>query len=517
MDRQTMRGALGVAWALVALVAWPLTALGQSNFMDTRLTWTFGDDDVLSQAGETFPDNPLPNISDRDAYELFYENLNTRYDGRENISHLVLYKSVPSFLDERLTVDLAAVLLVDFAALYGSVDSVASVFRDDGSYIRLVYNWSRTRPSDGLELVLFPLSSERFRVGYLWDLSWGGGSSFTRNASWLSPAIKLQVQYGNLYAFLGLKTAVLNQEVEVPVEGEETETTLQFVSETNYGGLGGLGLDALPWLRFDLSGGFFQMGTFPISGLRAQPVYGYGGAVRLVFHQGIPIETSPDFLLYRNDPAAVQALATREQYVPGQFSWSLSLEGHVIGQHLAFREATGQTREQMGWAAALQLALKYGYLRAHVTGLARDAAFMLQCTPSLVPFLAIEADGVTVTPEYWGALGVDYYFARPRLTLGGSAGVQIPAFYEAETSNVGWVLDDHGFSRELPAGDDPTPVIASRVFLQWDAASILSLLLSVQYVRDANHTRRSQTAYGDRLVYTDADSLGFFLTAQGRF
>ena len=212
--------------------------------MDVRLTWTFGDDDVLHRAGDE-PDSPLPSIGDRDDYELFYENLNTRYDGRENLTHLVLYKSVPSLLDDRLTVDIGAVMLIDFAALYENSDYVINVFRDDGSYIRLVYNWNQTRPNDGLEVVLFPLDSDRFRVGYLYDLSWGGYESFSTGAAALSPGFKLQLRLGNLYTFVGMKVAIVNQERLME------DNTIQTVREANYGGLAGVGMDVLPWLRFD--------------------------------------------------------------------------------------------------------------------------------------------------------------------------------------------------------------------------------------------------------------------------
>ena len=64
-----------------------------------------------------------------------------------------------------------------------------------------------------------------------------------------------------------------------------------------------------------------RSGTFPIGGLRTEPVYAYGGSARVVFHQGIPIGLSSDFRLYRNDPDAEASIARREDYVPGRLSW----------------------------------------------------------------------------------------------------------------------------------------------------------------------------------------------------
>lgn len=486
----------------------------RGNFLDVRLTWTFGDDDVLHDAEEG---NPLPSFGDRPGYEHFYENLNTRYSGRENLSHLVLYKSVPSFLDEQLTVDIAGIMLINFAALYSPDVELYDVFRDDGSYVRLFWNWSRARPRDGLEVVLFPLSTDRVRIGYLWDLSWGGDRVFTQSLSLYSPGLKLQIRSGNFYAYVSMKAAIAREELE------NEDGSIQMISETNYGGLGGLGMDALPWLRFDVSGGFFQQGTLPITGFRGEDTYTYGGAARLVFHQGVPIATSPDFALYRGDPAAEELLARREEYVPGELSWSLALEGHLMGQRLATDSGEFESVDQLGWAAAVQFLIKWGYLRGTLSGVVRNTPFLLHRIPSIVPYMEIDEEGVETTPEFFGAVGLDYHFQRPRLTLGGSVGILIPASYENETAEYLWVLDENGFRSPLPSRDGSggtgniEPVIAGRVFLQWDVASILSLVGSVQYGRDPNQTTRVATPEGEVLDYRDEHSLGFYFMAQGRF
>ncbi len=487
--------------------------------MDTRITWTFGDDDVLARSGEVFPDSPLPGIGDRDGYELFFDNLDSRFTGREHLTHLVMYKRAPSLLSDRLIIEAGLVMLFDIQALYGDSADVDDVLSDDGSYIRLFYGFSAARPTDGIELVLFPLDTNRFRIGYLYDLSFGGGNIFTRNASGITPGFKFQLRIGNFYYFLGMKTAIVRQEVEVAVDPDalESEHTVQFVSETNYGGLTGFGIDALPWLRFDMSGGIFETGTFPIPGLRGMSVYTYGGAARAVLHRGIPVGMSSDFRLYRNDPDAEAGVGRGEEYVPGQFSWYLSLEGGIIGQHLSDPDAFGETIEQVGYAAALQFRFKYGYLRGHLTGFIRNAGYMLHNTPSLVPYVGFSADNTTVTPQAFGALGLDYHIASAYLTIGAMLGVELPAFYEADTAVFGWVLDEQGFRDPLPPGDQPMPVIAARVSAQWDLAEFMSFVATVQYIRDSNRTNRIQTAYGEQLEYERENQLGFLLTAQARF
>jgi hypothetical protein len=510
-----------LAFPLVAVAM--LLAPGEArawDFLDTRVTWTFGDDDVLADAGEVFPESPLPGIGDRDGYELFFDNLDSQYTGREHQTELVMYKRMPSLLDERLTIEAAIVLRLDFEALYGHSADVDDVLRDDGSYIRMVYNWSESRPDDGLEIVLFPLSTERFRVGYLYDLSWGGGAIFTTRATGLTPGLKLQLRLGSFYYFIGLKTSVINQEVAVDtgdVELSDTEHTIIGLRETNYGGLTGLGIDATPWLRLDLSGGIFQTGTFPINGLRTEGVYSYGGALRIVFHQGIPVGMSSDFRLYRNDPDAPASVGRSEEYAPGQFSWYLSVEGGLIAQHLANPDAFAQTTEQVGYAAALQLRIKYGYFRANLTGFVRNAPYLLHNVPSLVPFYSIAAEGVTTGPQLFGALGADYHFSRAHLTIGAMLGVEMPAYYTSDTSDTTMVIGERGIESRLPQGEDPWPVVATRISASWQLAEFLTLVAFMQYVRDSNQTRLESTPWGTRRVYLREDQLGFAIMAQARF
>ena len=70
------------------------------DFMDTRLTWVFGDDDVLKQTGQAFPLSPLISVGERKQYRMFFDSLNSRFAGRENLTHLALYKKMPGFIED---------------------------------------------------------------------------------------------------------------------------------------------------------------------------------------------------------------------------------------------------------------------------------------------------------------------------------------------------------------------------------------------------------------------------------
>src|SRR5262249_3998181 len=109
------------------------------NFMDTRLSWTFGDDDFLHNTGELVPLSPTFSIGERPQYRLFFDSLNSRFSGRENITHLVMYKKMPGFIDH-LTTEAALVLRFDMAALSSNTGNLNSALYDAGSYIRVFYN-----------------------------------------------------------------------------------------------------------------------------------------------------------------------------------------------------------------------------------------------------------------------------------------------------------------------------------------------------------------------------------------
>ena len=107
-----------------------------NGFMDTRLTWTFGDDDFLHGTGELFPLSPKASIGDRSQYRLFFDGLNSRFAGRENLTHLVMYKKMPSYFPN-ITTEAAVVLRFDLAALAAATGNLNSALYDSGSYLRM--------------------------------------------------------------------------------------------------------------------------------------------------------------------------------------------------------------------------------------------------------------------------------------------------------------------------------------------------------------------------------------------
>src|SRR6185436_15360750 len=106
-------------------------------------------------------------------------------------------------------------------------------------------------------LTAFPISADRFRLGYSYRISWGGTPVFPRAQGGV-PGAKLQFSKGPVYVFAGMKTSqILNEE------------TSEY--ETNYGWLAGGGWDIVDVLRFEAGGGFFQRGVMPKEAVLGEP------------------------------------------------------------------------------------------------------------------------------------------------------------------------------------------------------------------------------------------------------
>src|SRR2546423_8584658 len=106
---------------------------GASDFIDTRLSFVFADDNVLAKSGETIPNSPNAGFGAGPQNNQFYDNFNTRFSGFETLSNLSLYKAVPSFFEGLTTEAALNALMLERpgASIYGiSTGSVGIVLQD---------------------------------------------------------------------------------------------------------------------------------------------------------------------------------------------------------------------------------------------------------------------------------------------------------------------------------------------------------------------------------------------------
>jgi hypothetical protein len=496
--------------------------------MDTRITWTFGDDDFLHPTGELIPLSPTWSIGDRTQYRLFFDALNSRFSGRENLTHLVMYKKMPGFIPH-LTTEAAVVLRFDLAALAANTGNLNTALYDSGSYLRLFYN-TASDPREGISATFFPLDTDRFRLGYLYDISWGGTAASINQSIFpgiqgSAPGLKVQYDTKQWYAFAGFKTAQIVQPQLVLSPGNDSDVTTVDVADTNFGYLVGGGYDPMEHLRFDVGGGYFQQGRFNLPDVRGQPVYTYGGSARILVHNNMPVPQSIDFLLYRNDPMAPMILFAPEKYTPGEIAWSVSLEGDVLEQHLKDFDIVGATKDQTAWAGAFQAVLKYGFARFSLTGIARDLNYVVRDVPGFIPFQTLPQNSSS-QPELFGALAATYHFPDYHLTPGISGGVQLPSTFQSEFSEGGVpasrtiVVRQQGDESILPFDQGRLPIFQGRLNLRWDLSRIMSANVWLQYVRDPNGTLvvvDPTEGTASLRVPQPADRVGGAVSLQARF
>jgi hypothetical protein len=500
-----------------------------SNFMDTRLSWTFGDNDVLHPTGQLIPLSQNFNIGDRPQYRLFFDNLNSRYNGRENLTHLVMYKRMPAFIPH-LTTEAAVVLRFDLAALASNTGNLNAALYDAGSYIRLFYNTNDNHPREGISATFFPLDTDRFRLGYLYNISWGGtnasiNESIFPSIQGSSPGLKVQYDRKGFYVFAGFKTASIVQPTQILNPGGDNDVETTSVAQTNYGVLGGLGWDPLTWFRFDVGAGYFQQGKFDLDDVEGQPVYTYGASGRVVLHHDMPVPQSIDFLLYRNDPMAPMILFAPDKADPHEHAWSISAEVTQLEQHLKNFDVAGQTNDQGAYAAAIQAILREGYWRFSGTFITRDLNYVVKNVPGFIPFETLPKDAQT-QPEIFGAVSAEYYIKKLRLTPNIAGGIQLPSTFQSSFSIDGLpasrtiVVRAQGDESILPLDDNRRPIYQARVSLKWEISEMLKAFIWVQYARDNNATlvvTDPNEGTASLRVFQSPDTLGMAASLQARF
>lgn len=452
----------------------------ETNFVDTRIAFIFGDDDFLHKAGQTIVDSPLPGFGNRDGYELFFDNLNSARTGRENQLHLVLYKKLAGYIPGLVT-EGAIVTLYDFSTKRDGQ------LKDDGTYLLIRYAVNQEFEASA---TMFPVSTDRFRLGFLYDLTWGGAASFPDAYRSLTPGVKFALNHKMGYAFLGFKTArMLTNPAPGTNEGREMEN--------NYGILAGAGIQPNENLKIEANGGYIQMGQNPNTGVEGENVQLFGGSARIAYMQGMKQGVSADLRLFRNDPEFIASLNKKPSYKPGTY-WMASLEGNYIMQTLQDPDKYGTTMMQPAYAGAASFQLRHNFLRTFITGFSRSTSFILLNVPSFVPYQALSSD-LKTSPELFFAAGFDYHFPELHLTIGLTAGLQFAATAQVDLSattgsssvDLGRrtiVIRDQGSLSVLPEGEDALPIFGTKLTATIALSDMMNISLMVLYQNDPNYT-----------------------------
>lgn len=491
--------------------AGPTDLTGSSGFFDTRLAFTLTNENILVKPGETIPSVPgwrfgVPNSLG----VMFFDNYDTRYSGFETMSHAVMYRD---YHKGHFDAEGAFVLRINEL----SENNIA--LSDDGTYISLS-NWKDPTHKDPtrISLTVFPVSSDRMRLGYSYRLSWGGSPEYRRARS-ATPGLKFQYDAGNMYVFAGAKSAVL-----LDRRTAEEKSALAF--------LAGAGIDPTDMVRLEVNGGYFDRGYNELVDVNDQKVQLFGASAQVAIHKGMPVQSSIDYKLYKNNNERISGLFNPVKY-PGGMSWLAMAEGTAIGQTLKDPAMTGTTKVQKGYAGDVNVRVMIDRMRLRFDASYRTLAYILHSQPSLPTYSDFPSDYKT-SPDLFAAGGVDYNF-DDFITIGGILGVDKPATLTSTKGIQGGMTGVSGESTAvirnnnidtlitiLPVGKKAVPQVATKGFIKADFGRIYTALLEVYYSYDGNVTRYQRTDPNNpespfEFQFGNFNQLGINATLQARF
>jgi hypothetical protein len=482
---------------------------GASGFMDTRLAFTITNENILAKPGETIPSVPGWRFGTPNSLGvLFFDNYDTRFSGFETLSHATMYRN---YSKGHLQAEGAFVLRIN------ELSETNISLSDAGTYIT-VSNWKDPTHKDPtrVSLTAFPVSADRFRLGYSYRLSWGGNPEYKRARS-STPGVKLQYDGNGVYAFVGAKSGVIVD----PNDGEQ---------KAALAGLAGGGVDLSPMLRFEVNGGIFDRGYNELQDVQQEKVVLFGGSAQLTAYSGEPVRTSVDYKLYKFNNEQVSGLFAPVKY-PGGLSWSAQAEFTMMGQTLKDPEATGSTKIQKGYAGDVNIRVKIDRVRLRADVSFRDLGFILHSQPSLPPYSDFPSV-YSIKPNYFAAIGLDKNW-DDWLTLGLVAGVEKPAELTSPkgipgamtTGTSTAVIRNNNIDTLitiLPAGEKAVPQFAFKATAKMDFGRIFSTLLEVFYSYDGNQTTYDRVCSDPDICnfeyeFGQLNQLGVNATLQARF
>ncbi len=480
---------------------------GSGGFTDVRLNFTLTNENLLAKPGETIPSVPGWRFGRPNSLgTLFFDNYDTRFSGYETLSHAIMYRN---YRKDHLEVEGAFVMRMN------QLTERRIDLSDAGSYV-LVSWWKDITRKDPTRLTLtaFPVSSDRFRLGYSYRLSWGGNEEY-RRSSQAVPGFKLQYDTGKAYGFIGAKTAVLL----------DTSTAEQVAKQAV---LFGAGYDLNEMIRVELNGGYFNRGSNELEDVNQEDVQLYGLSAQVAAHDGMPVTSSIDYKLYKYDPERIGRVFQKSKY-PGGLQWLAMAEATYLAQTLKDPEKPGSTKIQPGVAGDINLRVMMDRIRVRFDAQYRDLAFILHSVPSLPTYSDFPA-AYDIQPNFFAALGVDRNW-DDRLTLGATLGLELPATLTspvgipgdiAATNKSTAVIRNNGqqtIITVLPIGETRAPQIAVKASGQLDFGDIYATLIDVYYSYDPNQTRLARSGPEDTFEYEfgEFNQLGVNITLQARF
>lgn len=482
------------------------------DFMDVWVTTAFEDTNLL--AG---PDaySPSANFVER-GNRTFFENYENQTTDDISRANLVLYKRSDSYF-EGWWAEAAFVLrytpYLDPAKTKPGVE-----IKDDGSYVRLVREIGGDEKHT-VSLTGYAVDAGRFRLGYSYDLTWGGKEifSFTTGAA---PGVRLQWQKGGNYAYVGAKSSVGDY-----IYYDEDTGYRETRNQAYYGLLGGAGVELAERLRVEAGVGSFDQGqilniTDTSSELYGSPINALGLCGQLAWRSNPELDfiTSADLKLYRNAPDFVKDSYIFHRRLDG-FGMLVQTEANVLMHNLLDPETESSTVIERGMAADLQTLLVYGATNVGVDLVYKDLPYILFNIPGLTSGVALPTDMET-TSQLYGRFSVSHFFQKARTTPSLGVGLMQPATYT--TTDGTFVQYTERDKERVPDGQEPAAILSTVAGVQVDMTPHVVLVGELLYTVDNNlseYVETEDSTAGERLPApaNERNALGMNLMMRARF
>jgi hypothetical protein len=337
-----------------------------------------------------------------------------------------------------------------------------------------------------VSLTGYAVDSGRFRLGYSYDLTWGGRDmyAFTTGAA---PGVRLQWQKGGTYAFGGVKSAVGDY--------VDPDTRLKR-NQAYYGYLAGAGAQIGDQLKVEFGVGSFQQGQIQNVDYTTSTLYGetinalgYAGQVAWRSTSELGWIESADLKLYRNSPEFVRDSYVSHRQVDG-FGMLVQAEIDRLSHNLLDPVAGDATTIETGTAADLQTLFVKDSTSVGIDMVYKDLAYILFNVPGLTSGVAMNPD-MAQTAQLYGRVKASHYFAKAHVAPTVGFGWMQPATYE--TSGGTFVQYTERDKEQVPQDQDPSPIMSGIAGVQVDMSKSVVVVGEVLYTVDPNQSEFVKT------------------------
>jgi len=491
-----------------SLLALALIAPAQAgDFMDIWVTTAVEDTNIKAGPGDY---SPSPNFVMR-GNRTFFDDYESRYSDDISQSHLVLYRRDEGFFDGWST---EAAMVLQFRPYLDPDQSTDGVdLTDDGSYVRVI----RELPGKdhSISLTGYAIDASRFRLGYSYDLSYGGKEIMARPV-WAMPGARLQWQNGKTYAFSGIKTAI------GPMSNTDWEGTR---NQAYYGMLFGGGTQIGDQLLIELGGGLFQQGQLENVPDASSELYGrminaYGVSTQIGWRSTAELDfiQSSELRLYRNTPDQLVDTYISHTSVE-KLGLLVQAELNYLGHELLDADKANATIVENAMAADIQTRIAVGSTIIDVDFVYKDLPYILFNIPGLTSGVSLP-ENMETTPQLYGRVKISHYFPEWHLAPSFGFGLMQPASYK--TGDGTFVQYSERDKEGVPSQNKgATNIMAMVLGTQLDLSKSMIAVGEVLYTIDKNLSRVTANENGDlvRIAETDAvqNALGFNLMLKARF